>query len=335
MNILAIQKEKQSAVEYYRASPLLTMSRTYKCRVDFIPSREIRETALMEYDILFSHRPVTPSEIRSLALAKSHGLKIVLDYDDLIWSIPVSNPAILHFTEDAAFATQEAMRLADLVTCSTPALQAAIKRDWGRDAQVIPNAWDERQRIAKAWNAPKEGKPISIAWRGSDTHAGDLYQARNAFFESNNVKWIFFGMLPWFILKQYGGNLDSFTFQGPTPGFTEYLRTFEKMWPAYVVFPLEDVEFNKCKSNIAWQEATAIGATVIAPAYMPEFANIPCIQYQSHDELNQWLYTISTGETNEQANELWQQSVIMLKEQYNLKTQVARRYMMIDGMLNN
>lgn len=311
MNILAIQKERQSAVEYYRTAPWLGMARTYNCRVDFIPAREVRETALMEYDIIFSHRPVTPAEIRALVLAKSHGVKIVLDYDDLIWNIPVSNPAILHFTEDAAFATAEAMRLADMVICSTPALQAAIQRDWGKDAEVIPNAWDERQRISRAWNAPKVDKPTVIAWRGSDTHAGDLYQARDAFFESSEVKWIFFGMLPWFILKQYGGNLDSFTFQGPTAGFSEYLRTFEKMRPSYVVFPLEDVEFNRCKSNIAWQEATAIGATVIAPAYMPEFERVPCIRYRDINELAQWLITCSAnGYNNDTSNELWNESVI-------------------------
>jgi len=41
------------------------------------------------------------------------------------------------------------------------------------------------------------------------------------------------------------------------------------------IYTLSDTPFNRAKSNISWIEATYAGSSVIAPEFLPEFANMP------------------------------------------------------------
>lgn len=284
MNILAVEKEHQSAVEYYRAGPLAAMRRYFGFRVDFVPARQIREANLSSYDLFFCHRPVTKAELNAILVAKEHGLKIVLDYDDLIWRIPVCNPAILSYTPDAQNTTQEAVGLADLITVSTPGLAEQIRLEFGQESTVIRNAWNERGRYAKEWNEPQPDKPIKVLWRGSNTHDGDLMTHKEAFKPNARIDFHFFGSLPWYLLQAYGGHLPHFGFTSPAPSFAEYMTTLRTLRPSFVVVPLEDSEFNHCKSGIAAMEAIQCGAIPMVPGYMEEFDLFPALRY-THGKL--------------------------------------------------
>ena len=71
-----------------------------------------------------------------------------------------------------------------------------------------------------------------------------------------------------------------------------YFQRLIQLKPHFVVFPLEDNTFNKCKSNIAAIEATVAGAVCIAPEYMPEFLKI-ADGYKTVSELENLLFNIS------------------------------------------
>jgi hypothetical protein len=53
--------------------------------------------------------------------------------------------------------------------------------------------------------------------------------------------------------------------------FMSYQIQLRGTSPDYIVVPLVNDAFNRCKSNIAWIEATNAGAVTIAPSYLPEF----------------------------------------------------------------
>jgi hypothetical protein len=55
----------------------------------------------------------------------------------------------------------------------------------------------------------------------------------------------------------------------------DYFKFFNELNPNIFIYTLKDTQFNRAKSNISWIEATYAGAAVIAPSFLPEFANMP------------------------------------------------------------
>jgi hypothetical protein len=55
----------------------------------------------------------------------------------------------------------------------------------------------------------------------------------------------------------------------------DYFKFFSELNPNIFIYTLKDTPFNRAKSNISWIEATYAGASVIAPEFLPEFANMP------------------------------------------------------------
>jgi len=84
------------------------------------------------------------------------------------------------------------------------------------------------------------------------------------------------GELPWYLLKTYGGHLDRLNWDSFTPNTAKYFDKIKEIAPEAFIFPLEDNDFNRCKSNIAWIEATLAGAACIAST-LPEFHNVPTV----------------------------------------------------------
>ncbi len=48
-------------------------------------------------------------------------------------------------------------------------------------------------------------------------------------------------------------------------GHTEYIRSMKTLEHAIQIVPLADTLFNRCKSNIAWIDASQVGARTVAP----------------------------------------------------------------------
>lgn len=84
-----------------------------------------------------------------------------------------------------------------------------------------------------------------------------------------------------------------------------YFQRLIQLKPHFVVFPLEDNTFNRCKSNIAAIEATVAGAVCISPDYMPEFGEIPRIAYHPNGEENSLFSTLEWINNND-VSDIWQ-----------------------------
>lgn len=315
MQIAILKKENESAVSYYRTTPMLEMCRVQNWGCEQVHPKSFTFDSAHNYDILFCHRPGSDGEITALANAKFAGCKVWLDIDDLLWKIPISNDAAQMYNPRVHGYMLQAMENADVITCSTAELKNEIYLEFGKEAVVINNAWNNRPGSDHI-ESPKNRIVKKALYRGSNTHAGDVYLHREAFRPYANIEWQFFGLMPWMLLNQYGGHLENVIINTWTSSVRNYFETLYAIGADVLIFPLENNAFNRCKSNIAWIEATQSGAVCIAPSYMPEFADVPCLHYKDTADLIRILQLVSDGKAP--LNSLHSESVDVLKSKFAL-----------------
>lgn len=280
MKIAVIGKKIESAVTYYRATvPIGEMCRSNGWQMAVFLPRDMTEDVLHYFDIVFLHRPIHPSEVSIIWLAKQIGVRVWIDIDDLLWKIPIANPASTMFTPNDRHELMKSMLNADVITCSTPAIAEAIQTEYDRQAIVLPNAWNERGGPISEYNDKAERK--TCLYRGSNTHDGDLYTHRDAFRKYDTIDFAFMGAMPWYFARSYGGNLPVIRHERWTDNVLSYFARIREINPTFFIVPLENNPFNVAKSNIAAIEATDAGAVTIYPSYLPEFAKFPGIPYDS------------------------------------------------------
>lgn len=277
MNILCV-KQKETAVSYYRGAGVINeLCRANGWNVDSLYYKEITQDSIHKYDLLFDIRPTSQESIYAIYLAKRAGVKVWIDVDDLLWKIPGANPVARGFNEQSLDNLTRAMLNADMVTVSTDELAVYTVQQFGVDVITVPNAWNDRiDDLPDRWNEPK-GNQIHILCRGSNTHIGDWLYYRDYFRDSDKYYFQFVGEFPSYFFKKYGGHLETINWQAWRSNILEYFQLIGNLKPQYFFFPLEDNPFNRCKSNIAWIEATMAGAACIASPEMPEFLKVPAI----------------------------------------------------------
>lgn len=331
MRIGVLCKKNYGAVEAYRLVPWIILSRQTGADLTLIEEERFTDYELAAIDVLVCHAPATKSHARAMLAAKSAGAKIIGDYDDLVFDIDTINPASSYWgAEETQFKAVELLMECDAVTVSTKALADEFKERFMIDAYVVNNAlndiayppWPRAQK-------PRE-KPL-ILWRGSNTHEGDIYSHREAFKPLRNGEYLFFGYNPAKLTKRYGGYLDSVPFERGVPWFPAYMQRLYQINPTYMVVPLEDTKFNRCKSNISLLEGTWANSTIVAPAYMPEFNQIPCILYSDAQELGDILQAI--GRADDSIANLSADARKVVKERYLLSKINEQRVDILNQLL--
>lgn len=270
-------------------------------------------------DAAFFQRPFTPKHWDTIQMVKSEGMKVWIDYDDLLTEVPTDNPT---YSQYSAPAIQEVLpkiiSSADVLTVSTKVLKEEYSK-WNKNIVVIPNSFDFKQ----CNNRPEKMTPRMpiLTWRGSKTHDRDLMEYARVIIEVQNSKnpealkhvWQYIGTNPWFITN-----------------FTPHERTVwaEPMDPKIYLehlmitsskamhVPLHDSKFNRAKSNIAWIEASYAGMATICPDW-EEWRNPGSILYKTPGEYRDALYAVVNNEIDveKQALQSWE----YISEMYNLE----------------
>lgn len=330
MKILCVKPKFETAVSFYRGTPVMhELCRANGWELDVLPAKDITPDQIYKYDIFFDIRPTSDESIYCIYLAKSAGIKVWIDIDDLLWKIPGSNIVSRSFSENSKTNLTRAILNADIVTVSTDTLAEQINLEFGVMCVVIPNAWNDRvDDLHGKWNAPEEGQSSHILWRGSTTHTGDLLDNREYFQESEDYYFTFMGEFPTFFFKKYGGGLEKINWQSWRDNIFEYFQVCQQLKPQYFFFPLEDNLFNRCKSNIAWIEATMAGAVCIASKKMPEFKKVPCIYYESYDNLNDIINNKALAEN------IFRESINYLREVLRLSIINEQRAGVVNFLMN-
>lgn len=182
---------------------------------------------------------------------QEHGKKIVVDVDDL-WDINPENPhKVEHDIVNASETIQATIKIADLVTTTNEYLAERIAK-LNKNVVVLPNfmdmdRWDIKPKLKN------EADTIRIGWAGSMTHIKDLEliekPLRRICAEFPQVRLIFVGDTR---VRELLKGLPVEVMLGvPFPQWPARLRGLRL---DIGLAPLQDNEFNRCKSNIKWQE---------------------------------------------------------------------------------
>jgi glycosyltransferase involved in cell wall biosynthesis len=214
-----------------------------------VADEKINEELLRYTDIVVLKGCVDKEGIALLHyFQEEHGLKIVVDQDDML-EVEDSNPYKMHHdVSQAQEVIKITMDIADAVVATNEYLADRLKTLTKR-VEVIPNYMD-----IEWWDMPKrENKSdrIRIGWAGSFTHLDDLKMIakplRQLKKEFPIVEYVFVGDL---------------RFKDVMPESECMLGVPFEFWPAKLhglqldigLAPVRDTEFNRCKSNIKWQE---------------------------------------------------------------------------------
>lgn len=290
MHIAVVKPKVETAVSWYRGTAVIGhLCKAMDWQMTALTPKDITPDNIAQFDILFDIRPTTEEALYLIFMARRAGVKVWIDIDDLLWKIPAANIASRTWSQTSYNNLLRAVINADVVTVSTDFLAEETSREFGKPCIVIPNAWnDYTGELPEMWNEPETDRPFRILYRGSNTHAGDLYANRSAFQEWDSIEFQFMGEFPWYFFKHYGGKLETITHEKWQNNIASYFSRLDAIRPQAFVFPLEDNPFNRAKSNIAFIEATMCGAACIASA-LPEFVKVPC-QIATHPGGFLWIF---------------------------------------------
>lgn len=124
-------------------------------------------------DVLVAQRACASVMLDVFEYLKGRGATAIYDIDDDLWNISPSNPAHAFWHRpEAQLILTKLVRMADLVTTTTPAL--AAKLSWfNRNVAILPNMLPE-EYWPEAGKELRHADPLVVGWAGSRTHAEDF-----------------------------------------------------------------------------------------------------------------------------------------------------------------
>lgn len=280
-------------------------------------------------DIIYMERPVYDSFVDGAKMAKAFNLPLWIDFDDDLFEIPHYNPANEFFSDkNKKKNIEEICEIADVITVTTEKLKERFSQ-FNRNVIVVPNALNDFNFPIDIKN-PSDNKIIS--WRGSGTHRGDLMEYRYPMIQSmeKNKDWIWawFGDQYWMVSDDMDqSRIRKFTVQE----IIRYFSVFHAIAPGVHVVPLKDNFFNRCKSNIAWLEATSAGAVTLGPAF-EEWDHPGITRYESIEDFGEKLNMLCRDE--KYRRKVWNSSLEYIKEHLLLSKVNQKRIAIINALLS-
>ena len=240
------------------------------------------------YDIIFFQRPAKAENFMLAEYAKEMGIKVWVDYDDDLFRLPNESRAWFEYTHpDVRKTMLKMLIIADVVTVSTLELKNFFDdMTQTTKSDVIPNALNDDWIVpAKEYNEDSK----VVVWRGSETHCGDVTYFTGQLDEAISAstdEWHFMGYNPFTLTNLPELNTKIKCHKGED--IRLYNRNLMSLKPRMMHVPLVDNALNRAKSNIAWIEATYVGAVTVAPNW-EEWQRPGVICYDSPDDYKRLL----------------------------------------------
>jgi glycosyltransferase involved in cell wall biosynthesis len=181
---------------------------------------------------------------------QERGKKIVSDWDDFIYSNESSPHKKIQEITDFPEVSKVVLKISDMVTVTTDYLKNKYS-EYNKNIEVLDNFMDMDR-----WDKPKKenkSKKIKIGWAGSLTHYEDLAMIakplKKVMREFPSVQLVIVGDTRFKEMFK-GYNVETM-FGVPFEYWPDKLNGLQ--WDIGIA-PLVDNEFNRCKSNIKWQE---------------------------------------------------------------------------------
>lgn len=256
---MAIKKEKQvkpikvviygnesGAFDWRLKDPAKYMNKSGKFNIIF-PDKGMNWSDLMWADIIVVQGLVDKLRIAMIyAAQQEYGKKIVVEFDDYFRVEKDSPFKMIHNIRNAPEMIQVTMRIADMITTTTPYLADRFRKLNG-NVKVLPNFMDMER-----WDLPttkNDGDKIRLGWMGSMTHIKDFGEAvwaiKKILKDYPNVEFITLGDPR---LKELfkGYNMEAMS---GVP-FEHYARRIHGLRYDIGIAPLRNTGFTRCKSNI-------------------------------------------------------------------------------------
>jgi len=273
---------------------------------NIVTSDTVDESILDLVDFVFMQRPSTDGHAKVAEMCKINGTPLWIDYDDFLFEVPQDNPAYdAYMKREVHNNIVKIIRMADVVTVSTEQLKRCLQPKGhvlNERVYVVHNALHDKYLRLKQ---PFKFKP-HINWRGSRTHMRDImeYAPEVAEFANKHQEstFTFIGDNPWYLTQNMPRKQAIVV---PPMGINDYFQFITKTNPSIQIVPLHDSMFNRCKSNIAWIEASLAGAICIAPRWQ-EWEDKPgCLTYSTPEEFRDCLeYAIANPDEMAQQHAL-------------------------------
>lgn len=220
-------------------------------------------------DYLMTQRVCNKKVFQLLLQLKEQGVKFIVDYDDIIWQeLPEYNRCKVHWKDNYEGMKEYLHLLADKVTCSTEYLKKELAEFIDSDKiHVIPNSLDYNR-----WRFDyyKPNDKLSFFYAGSDTHwsttnTGDFNSGLINYLKDKELNTM--GTPPVFLNCK--NNV-------PWVDINSYPIVFanQALKNKFVLVPLVENNFNKCKSDLKYLECCAIGRVALVGTFPDSPYNI-------------------------------------------------------------
>lgn len=247
----------EDAINYYRLilpyGTLASKSENFdvRFRSAFTPDD------LIKTDLVVFQRVDKASGAAYFNLARSRGVRVIMDLDDDLWGVPEWNPAYNFVMQPQVRAGCDgAIEAADVITVSTERLRSVVlNRHPGAKVVVVPNS----VHLPSIPQRRRNNRTPVVGWAGGDTHEKDMDVMRpvlDRFYDSGNIVRLF--------CSRYK---DCEII--PHVPFPCYYPTLALLDMDVAFAPLLDIPFNCSKSNLRFLEYAAVGSPVVASNVEP------------------------------------------------------------------
>lgn len=213
---------------------------------------------------------------------------LVYEIDDILSAVPDESPHKPHIRSDIDEQIAATATLCDSITVTTRALAKHMRTICGdMDIRIAPNMLgrDDFVNAAKARaNSTLAAHKPRIGWGGSMSHVGDLKLIYEVIQKTyHKIDWVFLGIRP-------DLDLPIEFHEGVQP--SDYLVKLASLNLDLVVAPLDDNQFNRCKSNLRLIECGACSYPVIASPVEPYLEGNPPVVAHAAPTTAAWLGAI-------------------------------------------
>jgi hypothetical protein len=291
MKILFLMYSNTDTCSLYRAGGIATdLQRQANAEIDIMQWDRtlLNWQVLMKYDIVMMQRAFDMQALTMTKYLKLLHIPVWIDWDDLMTACPQENkmyPTISANKDNII----ELAKIADVISVPTEALRTAFS-GYNKNIKLIPNAFNDT--FFKREERPRSK---TVLWRGSPEHVRDLLffmSPLNRLVEAySDWKFRFHGLNPWMLAEwkniEFAPVCDPFL----------YFRDNVKEAPLLMHVPLATSDFNLCKSNIAWIEATYFGAICIGRQW-PEWMKPGILNYENENWYLTYIDEVLRGEVD-------------------------------------
>lgn len=203
-----------------------------------------------------------------MTVQEKYGTKFIIDFDDNVFTLEPTHPIWELLDAHHVFGLQQICRTTPYISTTTEYLAKQIKaRRKIQDGMfVVPNMIS-----ADYIETQPKNRTVKIGWAGGFSHFDDLHQTgvlkamKRLMHEHPGIHFVSVGMpiQPWqlpegrYTVKAGGLIHDWLT------------KIYPKLKFDIFIAPIIDNPFNRCKSDIKWQEATRMGAVFVGSKVQP------------------------------------------------------------------